>query len=66
MHRGPDGKLVEGPAPEPGAIWFERAESSHEDPLQFRTKGRGPTYTLVPLNLIMDERYSVYLRNLIA
>jgi hypothetical protein len=22
-----------------------------------------PTHTLIPLNLIMDERYSVYVRN---
>ncbi len=66
MHRDPDGKLVQGPAPEPGAIWFERTEGSREYPLQFRTKGRGLTHTLVPLNQVMDERYSVYLRNLTA
>lgn len=65
-HRGPDGKLMETAAPEPGAIWFERAEGSREYPLQFRTKGRGPTHRLVPLNRVMDERYSVYLRNLTA
>ncbi len=62
-HRGPDGKLVEGTAPEPGAIWFERAEGTRDYPLLFHTKGRGPTHTLVPLNRIVDERYSVYLKN---
>lgn len=66
MHRGADGKLVAGPAPEPGAIWFERAEGSREYPLEFRTKGRGPTHRLVPLNRVMDERYSVYPRNITA
>jgi hypothetical protein len=33
------------------------------EPLTFKTKGRGLRHTLVPLNRIMDERYSVYLRN---
>jgi hypothetical protein len=45
------------------AIWFERAEASRQYPLQFRSKGQGPVHTLVPLNRIMDERYSVYVRN---
>ncbi|MGA8939510.1 MAG: glycoside hydrolase family 127 protein [Acidobacteriaceae bacterium] len=45
------------------AIWFERAEGSRHYPLQFRSKGQGPIHTLVPLNRIMDERYSVYVRN---
>ena len=45
------------------AIWFERVEGSHNFPLQFRSKGQGPIHTLVPLNLILDERYSVYVRN---
>jgi DUF1680 family protein len=44
-------------------IWFEQVEPSRRYPLQFRTRGRGPTHTLIPLNLIMDERYSVYVRN---
>jgi uncharacterized protein len=64
MRRGPDGKLIETPAPDPNAIWFERAEGSRTYPLLFQTKGRGPRHTLVPLNRIMDERYSVYLKNL--
>ena len=34
--------------------------------LRFLTKGRGPHHTLVPLNQIMDERYSVYLRRIDA
>jgi uncharacterized protein len=65
-HRGPDGKLVEPPPVDPNTIWFERAEASRDYPLQFRTLGHEPTHTLVPLNQIMDERYSVYLRNVTA
>jgi hypothetical protein len=45
-------------------IWFEQKEGSPLYPLEFRTKGHGPIHTLVPLNQIMDERYSVYLRNI--
>jgi len=45
-------------------IWFEQKEGSPLYPLEFRTKGRGPIHTLVPLNQVMDERYSVYLRNI--
>jgi DUF1680 family protein len=45
------------------AIWFERVEGTKHYPLQFRSKGQGPIHSLVPLNLIMDERYSVYVRN---
>ena len=65
-HRGPDGTFVQPQPVDPNTIWFERAEASRQYPLQFRTKGRGPTHTLVPLNRIMDERYSVYLRNITA
>jgi len=43
-------------------VWFETAEPSYQYSLRFRTKGRGPTHTLVPLNQILDERYSVYLK----
>jgi DUF1680 family protein len=43
-------------------IWFEQVEGTPQSQLQFRTKGRGPIHTLVPLSQIMDERYSVYLR----
>ncbi len=64
MRRGPDGKPVEPPPVDPNTIWFERAEASREFPLLFQTKGRGPTHTLVPINQIMDQRYSVYLRNI--
>jgi len=63
MHRGKGG---EPPAPAASSkadeIWFERTEGSPLYPLQFRTNGHGPIHTLVPLSLIMDERYSVYLR----
>ncbi|MGH9583830.1 MAG: beta-L-arabinofuranosidase domain-containing protein, partial [Bryobacteraceae bacterium] len=59
-----NGKWVQGGAADPNAVWFEQAEASREYPLVFRTKGRGLKHTLVPLNQIMDERYSVYLRNI--
>ena len=52
------------PPPSPDLIWFEQMEATRHFPLQFRTKGHGPIHTLTPLNLIMDERYSVYVRNL--
>lgn len=58
-----NGKWVQGPPPDPNAVWFEQAEATREYPLVFRTKGRGLKHTLVPLNQIMDERYSVYLHN---
>lgn len=45
------------------AIWFERVEGDRQYPLMFRTRGEGIHHTLVPLQLIMDERYSVYVRN---
>lgn len=51
------------PAP-PDEVWFEQIESSPEYSLQFRTKGREPQHTLVPLSQITDERYSVYLRKI--
>jgi hypothetical protein len=44
-------------------IWFEQVEASRRYPLQFRSKGRGFIHSLIPLNQIMDERYSVYVRN---
>ena len=50
--------------PATDTIWFEQVEGSPQYPLQFRTKGRGLNHTLAPLNQIMDERYSVYLRNI--
>jgi hypothetical protein len=67
MHRDASGKLIAAtPPPAPETIWFERDEASYQYPLRFRTKGRGPVHTLVPLNQIMDERYSVYLKNITA
>jgi DUF1680 family protein len=64
MRRGANGEPPV-PAPAPAdSVWFEQAEASPMYPLQFHTKGRGPIHTLVPLNQIMDERYSVYLRNI--
>ena len=55
---------VKTAVPAADTVWFERVEGSRRYPLQFRTKGRGPAHTLVPLNQVMDERYSVYVRNL--
>ncbi len=49
-----------------GGVWFEKVEGSKRYPLQFRTLGHGPRHELVPLNQVMEERYSVYLRNLSA
>jgi DUF1680 family protein len=66
MHRDSSGNLVAAAPPAPGTIWFERDEASYQYPLRFRTRGRGPVHTLVPLNQIMDERYSVYLKNITA
>jgi hypothetical protein len=64
MRRGANGEpTATAPAPA-DSVWFEQAEASPLYPLQFHTKGRGPIHTLVPLNQIMDERYSVYLRNI--
>jgi DUF1680 family protein len=62
---GPDETDRGMPMPEvtEAGLWFERAEPSAEFSLRFRTKGRGPIHTLVPLSQIMDKRYSVYLRN---
>lgn len=66
MHRAANGESIAPPPPPADAVWFEQAEASPLYPLQFHTKGRGPVHTLVPLNRIMDERYSVYLRNISA
>ena len=54
------------PPPAADDVWFEQAEASPRYGLRFHTKGRGPRHTLVPLNQIMDERYSVYLRRIDA
>ena len=43
-------------------IWFEQVEGSRAYPLMFRSRGSGFQHRLVPLHLIMDERYSVYVR----
>jgi len=50
-------------APAAQAVWFAQTEPSAQYSLRFRTLGSGFSHTLVPLNEIMDERYSVYLRN---
>ena len=63
MHRNQNGEPA-SPLPNTDQVWFERAEASPMYPLRFHTKGREPIHTLVPLNRIMDERYSVYLRHI--
>ncbi|HUB52488.1 MAG TPA: glycoside hydrolase family 127 protein [Terracidiphilus sp.] len=65
MHRPENGEAA-SPPPPVEEIWFERVEESPLYSLRFHTRGRGPTHTLVPLNQIMDERYSVYLRRIDA
>jgi DUF1680 family protein len=64
MHRDTNGHMTAATPPPPDTVWFEQTEVSPQYPLRFHTRGRGPTHTLVPLNQIMDERYSVYLRNI--
>lgn len=64
MHRDASGHFTAAPPPPPDTVWFERTEGSPQYELRFQTKGRGPTHTLVPMNQVMDERYSVYLRNI--
>ena len=63
--RDPSGAMPMPEVTEPG-IWFERTEATREYPIRFKSKDRGPLHTLVPLSDIMDERYSVYLRNTAA
>jgi hypothetical protein len=62
MHRDESGKLVQVASVGEDGMWFEPAEASPQYALRFHTKGRGMTHSLVPLNQILDERYSVYLR----
>jgi len=66
QHHGPNGEPIAAAPTPPDAVWFARTEASPLYPLQFQTKGRGPTHTLVPLSHITDERYSVYLRKVRA
>jgi uncharacterized protein len=63
-HRSANGERVPATPVQADEVWFERIEGSRQYPLQFHTRGRGPIHTLVPLNRIMDERYSVYLRRI--
>ena len=63
-HRGQSPAATPAVPPASDGVWFEQVEGSPQYPMQFRTKGRGPNHTLVPLNQVMDERYSVYLRNI--
>jgi DUF1680 family protein len=65
---GPDDADRGMPMPEvtEQGIWFERVEPTNAYSLRFHSKGHGPIHTLVPLSQIMDERYSVYLRNTAA
>lgn len=62
---GPRGRDVNIPMPEVdgGDIWLEKTAGDRRYPLVFKTKGTGTAYTLIPLYKVMDERYSVYLKN---
>jgi hypothetical protein len=63
-HRHQEGQPAPRQPVAEDAVWAEQVEGTPQYPLQFRTKGRGPNHSLVPLSQIMDERYSVYLRNI--
>jgi DUF1680 family protein len=56
------------PMPEVTAagVWLERAKPTARYPIRFKSTGNGPIHTLVPLADIVDERYSIYLRNTAA
>jgi DUF1680 family protein len=62
---GPAGRDIDIPMPTVNAsgIWLERTEATRRNPLVFRTKGPGIQHTLIPLYEVVDERYSVYLKN---
>jgi DUF1680 family protein len=62
---GPRGRdtSIAMPEVDGGEIWLEKTEGDRRYPLVFKTKGTGTSYTLVPLYKVMDERYSVYLKN---
>ena len=64
VRRGANGEAAAAKPTAEDRVWFEQAEGSPHYPLQFHTKGHGPIHRLVPMNQIMDERYSVYLRNI--
>jgi hypothetical protein len=62
---GPRGRdaTIAMPEVDGGDIWLEKTEGDRSYPLVFKTKGTGTAYTLIPLYKVMDERYSVYLKN---
>jgi DUF1680 family protein len=59
----PDQSGMPMPEVQQEGIWFERTEADAKYSLRFRSKGKGVIHTLAPLNEVMDERYSVYVRN---
>jgi DUF1680 family protein len=62
---GPRGRdsTIAMPEVNGGDLWLEKTDGDRRFPLTFKTKGTGTSYTLVPLNKVLDERYSVYLKN---
>jgi hypothetical protein len=44
-------------------VWVTRIKGGRPNSLRFETSGPGTTLTLIPLNQVMDQRYSVYVRN---
>jgi uncharacterized protein len=62
---GPRGRetTIAMPEVDGGEMWLEKTDSDRRYPLVFKTKGTGTSYVLVPLYKIVDERYSVYLKN---
>jgi hypothetical protein len=60
--RGRDNGIAMPEVNAPG-VWLEKTEGDRRNPLVFKTIGTGTSYTLIPLYKVMDERYSVYLKN---
>jgi uncharacterized protein len=63
---GPRGRdtTIAMPEVDGSDIWLEKIEGDSRYPLTFKTKGTRTSWTLVPLYKVMDERYSVYLKNI--
>jgi DUF1680 family protein len=63
--QGPDLQGHAYPLPEISApgVWVSRIDDNGHHSLRFQTIGTEITHTLIPLNQVMDQRYTVYVRN---